>query len=1169
MKKAKLLFITLLAVLGWGQAAAETVSPYTVDFNTQISTESHDFAVSSNWGHVVDSYEDYWGDASYASYSFSSDEGKEGSGALKALTNQKSNNMYDLLVTPLVSGTVTLYVKPVGKYYNDTAFLEFYSMNEAGTEKNEVIATTNFSEKTNSEEWDWYALTVTLETPQRIGIRASQVFIDDFSATSAEIVPQKMLKVISVMNSDEQTGYGGTNPVFYQDEEGNTLVQLKAKIQNTGDVDLVSGTTENYTLTLAEGTSYSISKYFEDAAFAISVDLAAGETKVVPVEFYVPASTGWTYFYIRENVTGSTSSSYRYAQVMEYASKFIFDVSGTTSSRPTTTPMAFGKINEAKTLNYEIYNSGSAPLVINSLTVPVPFTTNAPTGEFTVAGGEKKQISFTLPADNYGVYAGDLTINYTNFGKEAAEYTLAMSGTVLDPSKNMITFDNGENGQFPAGSIHSDNVYISSETTGDVTNYYLQSTSTTTKFITPLLTAQAGESFTFDTWYKSYSDYAAVKVYTSVDRVNWTEVKNYTDINSSPSTCTVTLGEAGDYYLAFELLNNALLDNIYGLTLAAEPEHDWYGMGSDIPATGKQNATYTASVSIKNISATEDIITKAILYVDGEAVAESNDITLPGNDKTAAVGTGRNDYSNIEDPVEISLSFKPHMTGELPVYIELMSGDSPVFTSESVNVNFEEEVVESDLDMAGKGATTTGLLSLNWNNSESVNLYSADVLADLGIKAGDKIKSFFFKGYKETEEYTTTLNVWYEFTDDTKQAKPADGIYDTDGMTNALTETHTWKKEGSSNELVDMVVVNFDEPIVYEEGKSLRVVVRSEATSYKQAYFEYSTISGEDTSYNHKNDNASTFQTQSWSETSYLPAIHISLDVEPKTFSGNVYSYSDSCPIPGATVTLCSTANDVEYTAVADENGEFSMGVVQDNLTYDVVNVTADGFEDNSIDVELSFTNGNQEGSYGLNPKTYDLTISESTYATFYYEKWNMRLPDEVTAYAVKALSNKEAVLEEVGQVIPAGVPVVLHSSNNEGTYYFSLRVTTEQGVAPESNLLIGSEEGGLFDEEGYKYYVLCWKDANKIIDEVGFYYQANSQGKWANVAPHQAFIKVAEGEASANGYAFDGTNSIETVGQNAISEADNVYTVSGVRVKADNLKRGIYIVNGKKVVVK
>ncbi len=934
------------------------MSPYTVDFNTALTPEG-DFAVAPNWGHVVNTS---------VSYSYVSDGGVDGSGALRTYTNQKSKNSYDLLVTPLVSGTVTLYVKPIGRWYNDSAFLEFYSMGEDGETRGEMLAATSFSEKPNSEDWDWYALTISLSSSQRIGIRASEVFIDNFSATSATIVPQTTMKVTGVMNANGQTGTSGTNPSFSQGPDGNTVVTLKAKLQNTGNVDLVAGVTENYTLTLAQGTESSVTTYFEDAPFAITEDLAAGESKVIDVEFTVPAtipSNGYTYFYIRENVSGSTSNSWRYCQLKEYASKFVFDVAGTnyySNPSPTNKPIAFGKVTASTTLNYEIYNAGAAPLVINSITLPEGYTSDAPTGEFTVAGGEKKQIAITLPATSPGIYSGNLTIEYTNYGKSMATYNLAVTGTVLDSSKNFITFDDGAgNAYYPQGSVRY-NTYISSEGSGSTKNYYLQGSGSNPLYITPLMTATDNESITFDAEYTNYSG-AKVEVMISTDRQNWTTIQTISNIASSYNwtTYTATIPSAGDYYIGFKV-TNAKIDNIYGLTLATAPEHDLLLVKSNIPATGKQNNDYTATASIGNVGPNVETAGSytATLYVDGEAVATSNEVDLP-----VAVISGNYNNGEEENYTTLSFTFRPHIIGEKPVYIEVKSGDA-VVTTEVVNVNFAEEKVESDVAISGENYSNGSLLHLNWNNSESITLYTPAMLENAGLKSGDEIESITFKGYcSNSTDYSTQLSVWYESTTDASQTQPDAGKYNTTNMTQVLSETHTWTAVGSSNDWVDLITINLAEPIVYD-GNALRFVVRSEGTTYKSGtYFEVTNTSGNGKSYYNRNDNASTFaNSQAWSQNSYVPAIHFGLKVEAKTLSG-VVTDNGGNPLEGATVTIRNAENDIEYFAKTDENGAYTINVVQNDLAY-TATVTADGYETLVDEEELDFTEGSQNRDYVL-----------------------------------------------------------------------------------------------------------------------------------------------------------------------------------------------------------
>ncbi|MBO4851847.1 MAG: DUF1573 domain-containing protein, partial [Prevotella sp.] len=569
MKRAKLLILTLLAVIGWNTAQAETVSPYEVDFNSAITTRNHDFAVSSNWGHIVGMYEDSW-DNGYMSYTYSSSEGIGESGTLLAY-RQYAQNMYnegavcyDLLVTPKVTGVVTLMVKPSSAATSAyPAMVEFYDVDEAVTTRGELIQKFTADDGFIADEANpgWYAVSISVDTEKRVGIRAQYVYMDNFSATSATIVPEKKLTIKSVADVN-----GASTTYFDQQEDGTILARYLVTLTNSGDVDLKPND-ENYTLSLFN-RSVPATLY---GAFPIPVPIAVGETSE-PFEMQVslPADQkGWKYWDVKENISGTTLQG-KWCGTNAYESIFVFDKAGTSyssSPSPTKTEIAFGKVTEATTVNYEIYNAGIAPLTINSFTIDAPFTTTAPAGEFTVAAKEKKAIDITFPATEPGVFKGNITITYTDFGKEQATYTLPVSATVIDPSKNLITFDNGKagdefNGQFPAGSIHYDQVYITSSGSGDEINYYLQSVNDKiTKFVTPLLTAENGETFTFDAWNTNSwtTSTASVTVYTSKDRENWTQLLKTENnaLGSTPKTFTATIEEGGDIYLAFELNNNA------------------------------------------------------------------------------------------------------------------------------------------------------------------------------------------------------------------------------------------------------------------------------------------------------------------------------------------------------------------------------------------------------------------------------------------------------------------------------------------------------------------------------------------------------------------------------------------------------------------------------------
>ena len=979
MRKIRLLLTMLLAVVAWGKAAAETVSPYLADFENPINTAVRDFAVASNWRHIV-GIGDYDGNGPYyMGYSYSSSDGIDGSHTLIAYRQYAGDYgggevVEDVLVTPVISGEVKMFVKVSGLASTSyPSFVEFYNVDQNGTTLGEQIQRFTATEYVESEIEGWSTITINLDSPKRIGIRAQYVYMDNFSATSAELVKEAKLTIGNV------TSPTGSTPVYYsQKEDGTVDINVKVKLKNEGEVNLVAGETENYSLSLVKGAYYgSNNTVYDNVKFDIPVDLAIGEETEVDAVFNAPADfgTGWFYVKVKENITGSISSAKVQAQVMEYASKFIFDVAGSeyyTSPSATRTPISFGKILEATTLYYEIYNAGTAPLVINSFTLPAPFTSDAPAGEFTVAGGEKKQIAITLPADEFGIFSGELTIEYTNFGKEMATYTLGISGTVLDPSKNVFTFDNGTNGQFPAGSIHSDQVYISSSTTGDVTNWYLQSTNTTTKFITPLMTAEAGEAFTYDTWYYAYnSSNAAVTVYTSKDRVNWTQVDRqtyYTGIGNAVTTYAVTLPEAGNYYLAFELQGNALLDNIYGLALAETPAHDWYLIGSDIPTSGKQNFDYTASVQVQNISAVADQVETATLYVNGEAIATVEGTELAGNEKTAAVGTGRNGYSNIEDPTTISFTFKPHAFGTFPTYIELKSGDS-VLKTEVVNVNFEEEVASSEIVVGTPNGTSNKVPFYGFDMEQGAYAdfyFSKAQLETFGIKKDDVITAIKFKGTVSSKTIDKLkAEAWVGL--------EADGSFEPgnvskDDMTHVVIYDDE-KVEFSSP--VEMTIDLSSSPITYDGESEIRIYTSMNGNG------QYISVSWEKDA-NYPQQAYYSKDETTWTSYSFepCPVGYFTLAIENKTLSGMVTEADGTTPVAGATVTIRNDENDIEYFGTTDETGAYSINVVQEGLTF-TATVTAAGYETLEDTDVLDFSNGSVVKNFTLVKAESDFALGD------------------------------------------------------------------------------------------------------------------------------------------------------------------------------------------------
>ena len=160
------------------------------------------------------------------------------------------------------------------------------------------------------------------------------------------------------------------------------------------------------------------------------------------------------------------------------------------------------------------------------------------------------------------------------------------------------------------------------------------------------------------------------------------------------------------------------------------------------------------------------------------------------------------------------------------------------------------------------------------------------------------------------------------------------------------------------------------------------------------------------------------------------------------------------------------------------------------------------------------------------------------------------------TAYIVTGTSGDALTLSEVTGEIPANTGLLLKGA---GTVTFTASNGTPADVT--GNMLVGTSDAGgkKFNAANTTYYIL----ANDPTDGLGFYYQVDG-GASATCAQYKAVLAVP-GSSSAIGFRLDGATMINAVP--AAAEDVVIYDLTGRRV--ENATRGIYIVNGKKMLVK
>jgi len=191
--------------------------------------------------------------------------------------------------------------------------------------------------------------------------------------------------------------------------------------------------------------------------------------------------------------------------------------------------------------------------------------------------------------------------------------------------------------------------------------------------------------------------------------------------------------------------------------------------------------------------------------------------------------------------------------------------------------------------------------------------------------------------------------------------------------------------------------------------------------------------------------------------------------------------------------------------------------------------------------------------------ETVPVTISSAEWATLYYSDKAFEIPEGVTANIVTAVDNKKLELEALNGIIPAGTAVALNGP--QGTYNF--KVVNDETVAPANNLLRGFDTPHL-TEGGDIYYKLTVKN-----DIVGFYW-GEENGEAFESGAHKAYLAIPAGASNAKFLALgtEGGESVDGINEVTASDSKKEYfNLNGTRV--NTLHKGIYIVGGKKVVIK
>lgn len=1100
-----------------GQARADIVQDYKMDFNKSISTTAHDFKVGSGWGHIVDKYTspDDWEDY-YVSYSYSSSDGRDGSGAIKVGSQNvgsyyDSGTVNDLLVTPAITGKASIWVK---KSSSGSSSIKFYAVTlENGKYKKGDQIEVEIPELST----DWVQINLPEQNNQYIGIRAEKLYIDDFAADKADIELQKSLLVskVSYKGKDEPDC----------DADGNFPISYEVSITNNGDVDLTEGT---------EGYSLSVRNYSKGNAVVFTQplkgNLAVGASTTVTVSGTANCNTypDRNRYDVFEDLT-NTSKYGAWIKPVPYKPVLTMRNDDGKIDNGTET-FAWGMVNASTDKKFNIRNDGAAPLNITKVVVPDGFTTSL-TAPLTIAAHETKDFTVTMTAEKPGIYSGEFKVS----GEGVDDFSFNVSGTVLDPAKYYANFNDNK---IPEGSYveagwevkqrdaeSSDNPYLLSNGSQDTDN----------KFVTPLLKVAEGEKMSVDvarTNYYTDGEGVYLNVYYSADRTNWTLARKITadELSNTRAGYSYSFGElksfvidnipAGNYYIGFGA-GYTSIDNIYGFE-KVDVAHDLMLTASKLPATAVVNNAYTATATLLNVNAKDEAADSytASLYVDGEVVA-----TAPAK----AIASG--------EKAEFSFSYTPHKAGAAEAYIEFKNAaDNYTVASEKVSVDVKEEQATGSVTV-GNGNTTSNKTAIDWYDANGSgahmdNLYKPEMLEKYGLKKGAKITSVSYTGTSSNDKTVSDilLTAYVGAVDAAtfEAGKNYESLQKVDVYTGKTTIDFVDGKTYTTT-------ITLPEPIIWDGTSAIRVLTYVKADKYVNVKFNAD-----------DSDNNSYYGSGAPGEASSLSAnptavAEFGFQTEPSVIAGNITWKNKA--VAGATVTL--TSGDVIYTGASDDNGAYSIDVIQNDKKYNLT-VSAPGYIDyteNDVDLSQSLNK-----NIVLEVEPVAVTVGEGGNAMFSATcAIDFSLTPEVEAYVVTDVKGNYTELAQV-TAVPAGTGVLLKAK--AGNYKLA---PVPEAEAVQKNLLVAVDED----------YTIAASDVQTIwslaTDDKGQACFTSVAG--TVVEAGSAYLSVA----SDKDYIYlDQATGLR--GINAAATLDTkapMYNVAGQKVDASY--KGIVIQNGKK----
>ena len=270
---------------------------------------------------------------------------------------------------------------------------------------------------------------------------------------------------------------------------------------------------------------------------------------------------------------------------------------------------------------------------------------------------------------------------------------------------------------------------------------------------------------------------------------------------------------------------------------------------------------------------------------------------------------------------------------------------------------------------------------------------------------------------------------------------------------------------------------------------------------------------------------------------------------------------------PASLVVKLKLANDSE-NSVALSPSDYTVAFKKDGAVVDAIpagaigeyQVVVKGTINTALDPNVTNTT-NQYVTADLTVNvTLPVTLPDAEWVTYYNEKYNLKTPDGYQAHYVSAVSGTTVTAATV-DYMPKSIPLLLHKTTATTTTFEVEEDVTNSFSTSTCENFVGVPSDGVMPVDKTPAYILM---NNKFVA-----YETNSV-----IGANRCFLTAITAVAPAPVLGISTVEGTTSLGETLIVEDDDAvnegwYDLQGRKLARKPTQKGVYIRNGKKVVIK